>query len=104
MQTANKPENNNNSHEAHPSLGKALKDKERLEQYSRDLADRVNHLQSLVYSLTYERNELTRVFNGWMQDNAKDFQQAQSTEEHYKMKGRIDALRDVIGYLAPHVE
>lgn len=23
MQTANKPENNNNSHEAHPSLGKA---------------------------------------------------------------------------------
>lgn len=24
MQTANKPENNNNSHEAHPSLGKAL--------------------------------------------------------------------------------
>lgn len=26
MQTSNKPENNNNSHEAHPSLGKALKD------------------------------------------------------------------------------
>jgi len=104
MSVHRQPENTNKSHEAHPSLGKALKDNERLKQYSHDLADRVNHLQSLVYSLTYERNELPRVFNGWMLDNMKDFQQAQSTEEHYKMKGRIDALRDVIGYLAPHVE
>ena len=69
-----------------------------------DLSDRVNTLQALVYSLTHERTELSRVFNGWMQDNMKDFQQAASTEEHYKMKGRIDALRDVIGYLAPHAE
>lgn len=32
MQTANKPENNNNSHEAHPSLGKAPKTKEQTKE------------------------------------------------------------------------
>lgn len=72
------------------------------EQKIYDLSDRVNQLQGLVYSLTYERNELSRIFNGWITNNAKDFEQATTTEEHYKMKGRIEALRDVIGYLAPH--